>query len=317
MTTRGARRALLSCAALLVAALGTPVAAEPADEAVTIPFTTRHGAAGDGRLWLPDAEGTVAELDADTLSPIATLTIGGPGSKPAPEAVAVAPEGIWVAVPSQGAVELFDPDTATSLRRIETGSQVYAMAVAGDDLWVTDLTHSLVQRIDRASGEVLATIEGISAPTGIVADDVAAWVVSNDRGTLSRIDPASAAIDAVVAVNRRPHSAAIGFGSIWTADGRGQTVTRVDPVTRSAVATIELPSIAYDIEMAGDAMWVTVGPEEACAEGSFVMRIDPATNMVTESIPFACAWALLSDGERLWVQGTDAAGANVMGRIDP
>lgn len=75
--------------------------------------------------------------------------------------------------------------------------------------------------------------------------------------------------------------------------------------------------MAYDIEQAGDSMWVTVGPGQGCADASFVVRIDPATNAIADSIPFACAWALISDGATLWIQGTDAAGANVMARIDP
>jgi len=317
MNARWIRCALLTSAALVVTSSATVTAADAASagEAVVAPSTTRYGAAGDGRLWLPAGDGSVAVLDAANLATIATLSIVEPGQIPAPEAVVVGPEGIWVAVPSRRAVQLLDPASGETLRHIDTDSQVYAMALDGDDLWAVDFATGRVQRIDRATGEAYVASARVPSATSVVAGEGSVWVTSNS-GSVSRIDPASLDIGVAVPVDGRPHNATFGFGSVWTANGRGQSVSRVDPATETVAATIELPSIAYDIEAAGDSIWVTTGPTDGCEEGSFVVRIDPATDTVVESIPFTCAWALVSDGQQLWVQGTNE-GVNVMTRIDP
>jgi hypothetical protein len=106
----------------------------------------------------------------------------------------------------------------------------------------------------------------------------------------------------------KPHSITTGSGGVWTANGGGRSVTRVEAATTELVATIATPDIAYDVETVGGSVWVTSGPEGDCHDGSVVARIDPGTNLVTESVGFPCAWALIADEGSLWVSGEDGRG---------
>ncbi len=322
----GANRVLvpiLMTAALLLALLlalvltaGAPAPDLPAiGKPVVIPFTSRNGAAAFGSLWLPVSDGSVARLDPATLEVISTTRLTEPGgSPPDTESLTAAEDGIWVALAADRSVALLDGATGTEIRRVPIGVNGYALAADGLDLWVTDFEHDTILRIDRATGVILATITGIDGPTGVAVGEGGVWVVANGSGRLVRIDPATSAIAAHVINIGRAHKVAVGFGGVWTANGRGSRVSRVDPATNEVVATIPLPGSGFDIEAVGDSMWVTSGPDPDCSS-SVLSRIDPSTNAIVESLPFDCAWALITDGQSLWLNG-DVTGGPVLAPVN-
>jgi DNA-binding beta-propeller fold protein YncE len=303
--------ALAACAALLCISLAvaeaSPGPVASIGETVVTPPTSRSGTATQDFLWLPGEEslGRVAR-DPMVVQPSIELTGSGIGPV-AVESVVTASEGVWAALPAEQALALLDAGTGAELRRITVGGHPYALAVEGPDLWLTSFDDGRVLRVDRATGEVLAMIDDIDGPTGVRVTDGQVWVVANGSSRVVRIDALTARIVAQAILPGRPHSLAVGASGVWTANGRGGSVSHLDPGTGQVIATISVPGDAYDIEIAGGSVWVTVGGQEAAAGGA-VARIDPTADAVVETLPFPGAWALIADGDSLWVSGSDERG---------
>jgi streptogramin lyase len=301
------------CALAAAAVLLWPLSALAADpdtrigDAVVTPFTTRSGVVMGEALWLPAGDGTIARLDRTTLTVSDTVTLQGDPPAVA-EALTSTDEGIWAGLTLTRAVALLDAATGAELRRIPIDGDAYALAADGPDLWVVGFDSGALTRIDRATGEVRSTVTGLAGPAGVAVGEGGVWVTANTSSRIVRVDPSTDTVTAQAMIPGRPHDLAVGLGGVWTANGRGASVSRLDPVTNEIVATIRMPAYAYDIEVVGDSVWVTSGPDNACEDTSVVVRIDPGTNAIAESIPFPCAWALISDGTSLWVSGSDERG---------
>jgi streptogramin lyase len=224
------------------------------------------------------------------------------------ESVVSTDEGVWAALPAEHALALLDGGTGAELRRVILDGYPYALAADGPDLWVTSFDDGQVMRVDRSTGEVRATIEGIDGPTGIAVGEGGVWVVANGSSRIVRIDPRTAEVLAQAVVPGKPHNLAVGAGGVWTANGQGGSVSRLDPATSELVGTIPVPGDAYDIEVVGGSVWATVGTRDGSGSDDTVVRIDPAVDSIAETLPFPGAWALISDGESLWVSGSDERG---------
>ncbi|MDQ3880499.1 MAG: hypothetical protein M3295_05460 [Chloroflexota bacterium] len=106
-----------------------------------------------------------------------------------------------------------------------------------------------------------------------------------------------------------------GFGSVWflAPDQETPALLRVDPETLEVSATIALPDRdCQGYVVADDAIW-------ACtADG--VVRIDPATNEIVDTVPFPIAHfggRLAVGAGAVWALGTDDLANNLVVRIDP
>jgi DNA-binding beta-propeller fold protein YncE len=286
--------------------VGGPTVIGPA---VVAPPTSRYGTVAGHLLWLP-TEGGIARVDRDTLAVQDTIPMFDDAQAPvAVEAVVATDAGVWAVLPRELALVLLDTTTGAELRRVGLDIAPYALAVAGPDLWVASFDGAAVLRLDAATGAVLARIDGISGPSGITVSDDAVWVAANGSSRIVRIDPATDSIAAQAIVGAgRPHSITAGVGGIWTANGTGRSVSHLDPATDKVVATIPTPDIAYDVEVVAGSVWVTSGPASDCQDDSELARIDPTTDIVAESIGFPCAWALIAEGDALWVNGEDDRG---------
>jgi hypothetical protein len=277
--------------------------------AVVAPPTSRYGTATQDLLWLPGDQ-AIARVRRDSLTLLDTVSVPDrAGASAAAEAAVATDAGVWAVLPRESALVLLDTTTGAEIRRVGLDVAPYTLAVDGPDLWVASYDGDTVLRVDSATGTVLATITGIAGPTGIAVTDGGVWVAANTSSRIVRIDPETEAVAAQVMVAPgRPHSIVAGLGGVWTSNGTGTSVSRVDPVTTQLVATIPVPDIAWDVEIAGDGVWVTSGPTSGCQEGSEVAHIDPRTDMVTEALPFPCARALIADQASLWVNGEDERG---------
>jgi DNA-binding beta-propeller fold protein YncE len=286
--------------------VGGPTVIGPA---VVTPPTSRYGVATEDLLWLP-TEGGIARVDRGTLAVQDTIPMFDDAKAPiAVEAVVATDAGVWAVLPREFGLVLLDTMTGAEIRRVGLDIAPYALAVDGPDLWVASFDGAAVLHLDAATGAVLATIDGISGPSGIAVSDDAVWVAANGSSRIVRIDPATDMIAAQVMVGTgRPHSITAGVGGIWTANGTGRTVSRLDPVSNQLVATIATPDVAYDVEVVADSVWVTSGPASGCQDSSELVRIDPTTDGVAESLRFPCAWALIAEGDALWVNGEDDRG---------
>lgn len=113
---------------------------------------------------------------------------------------------------------------------------------------------------------------------------------------------------------------AVGAESIWvgTVSDDGSAVVRAAQTGRlggEVQATIPLPGRVWDVAYGHGSVWATVIGDSLTGEGSGVVRIDPATNAITDTIPLgAQPTDILIDDDSVWV--TDL-GEPTVWRVDP
>jgi peptide/nickel transport system substrate-binding protein len=131
-----------------------------------------------GELWVANAaSGSVSRvLGRDEVQPVDV----GEG----PQAVAVGPDGVYVANFLDGTVSRIDPDTA-STDTTRVGSGPTDLAFGGGSLWVSLGSAGSVKRIDPRSGSV-TTIPLGSYASDVAVGDGALWVSVRGAGSAHR-----------------------------------------------------------------------------------------------------------------------------------
>lgn len=271
--------------------------------------------------WNMD-EGEVYRWDAATLEELGTHEMGE-GFPPSAQSAAIGADGVWINLASERAVALMDPATGKVLRRVEILGYPYDMVEVAGELWIVDFEWSELTRYDLETDTVVAEIP-ISSPTDVVFGEGAIWAplhygrASESEpisagGQVARIDPATNEVTIRSNVGPRPYYMATGFGAAWTGTATGASVDRVDALTGKVTTIWVGEDGAFDIEVVGDSVWATTGPQwpptRMCdPETSFFVRIDPTTNTVRERIAFPCPGSITPDGDGFWVAGADADG---------
>ena len=91
-------------------------------------------AIGFGSVWVASArDGTVARLDAGTLSPQALITVGR-----APVSIATGHDKTWVVNLVDATVSVIDPRTNTVEGTVTVGGEPFGVAVGATAIWVTN-----------------------------------------------------------------------------------------------------------------------------------------------------------------------------------
>jgi streptogramin lyase len=164
------------------------------------------------------------------------------------------------------------------------------------------------------AAHILATIPVASAGRMAFAADGSLWVNRDypDGSTISRIDPATNQVTDTVAVSAGGIDIAYGFGSIWEVDyGSGNaagTVSRIDPQTKAVIATIPTQGTAPGgIVITPQAVWVANHDEPPIPNGASIVKIDPATNRVVDTILVGAAdgggpVSLATAGGSIWAE---------------
>lgn len=257
---------------------------DPATNAVTATVQTAADqefphwiAVGGGSLWVSNfTDNTVWRVDASSGARTATIPVA-----PAPEGIAVAPSGVWVATHRgnpTGSVTRIDPatnvvtkTTAVGMAQDCCGPQGLAASDAG--VWTTVPNLNAVVRVDPATGAVAATIPADPA-CGTVGSGDAMWAVSGcNVGNLYRIDPATNTLAATIKVGGVAADVAVGVGVVWVLtlsldpNSATGTLVRVDPATNRVVGTMTVP------DAAGIAV---VGTDVFVGSGHAVWRVKPA-----------------------------------------
>jgi PQQ-like domain len=174
----------------------------------------------------------------------------------------------------------------------------------------------------------LAALGLAAAATVVIAIVVGAVALTRggDDQTTGRHGPS---VVARVAVGDSPHGfdggIASGLGSVWIAGFDGKQIVRVAPVTRRVLARVPLghPPGLSGVATSAGAVWAIVVTNYDNYQ-SVLVRIDPATNRVTENRPlrgtantvttaFNEGPALLADGDAMWVLGSEG-GAQIDAR---
>jgi streptogramin lyase len=200
------------------------------------------------------------------------------------------------------------------------GEPDWPMAGFGS-MWVLvpDQEAPAIARIDPATNAVIASVllPGQVCQGFTVTDD-AVWACVT--GGVVRIDPETNEITDEVAFETGAAfgSLAFGSGSVWALgaeDGVLNQLVRIDPTAMTAT-TIPLGHGSSTLAYGFDAVWV------AAPQGGLILRIDPATAVVTEhTADLARPQVVKVGADSLWVtlQGAEemAPDESTVVRLDP
>ena len=243
---------------------------------------------GDSALWVttvasgdlgaPSDIDTVSRIDPQSSEIVATIKVSR-----GPMSVAFTPESVWVVNfgMSGDTVIRIDPKTNQMMGNpIQTGRAPLSLAVGEESVWVANHDAHTVTRIDTTTGQVIANITVPSEPHRIAFGEGSVWVANWHINSVTRIDPQTNKVvgEPIPIGFHHAGNMAAGLGSVWvTSDYRSPVdaapedvvLVRIDPQTNQAVETIPLGGHPIDVEIAGDAVWVSVqGPNK-------VLRINP------------------------------------------
>lgn len=126
------------------------------------------------------------------------------------------------------------------------------------------------------------------------------WSPQCGDGTLERLDPKTFKVTATIASGAaQAHGGSIvaSSDSIWLLTDDKTTLSRIDPDQNNVVGELRLPAGCRGLTLAEKSIWI------ACPARNKVLRINPSTNILEESIvvsPQPVAIAAGPDGA-LWV----------------
>jgi DNA-binding SARP family transcriptional activator len=150
-------------------------------------------------------------------------------------------------------------------------------------------------------------------PRAIAVGLGSVWVASAADGTVYRLDPATGMLRGQpIGIGGDDLSdIAIGSRAVWVADGNDGTVTRIDPNHNQVVATIpqhprqtDAPNPVFYVAYGSHYVWATRANE--------LLRIDPHTNQVDQSLVIGTPTGLATGGGSVWVTTR-----STLLRIDP
>jgi len=232
---------------------------------------------GSGDLGAPNDTDAVSRIDPETSETLATIKVSR-----GPMSLALTPGAVWVVNFGMNGdtVVHIDPQTdQITGDPIQTGRAPLSVAVGEGSLWVANHDAHTITRIDLATNQVVANINVPSEPHRVAYGEGAVWVANWHINSVSRIDTqTNQVIGEPIPIGFHAGNMAAGLGSVWVTsdyrspmDGAPEDVVlvRIDPQTNQAVETIPLGGHPIDVEIAGDAVWVSIqGPNR-------VLRINP------------------------------------------
>jgi virginiamycin B lyase len=163
--------------------------------------------------------------------------------------------------------------------------------------------HELV-RVDpvtnRADPDTWSLPEGAAAARAGLGS---LWVTVWRDDSLLKISPADPRTSQAIKVGDQPRFLAIGEDAVWVMNQGDGSVSRVD-AAGNVKATIKVSDVRIeggDIAVGGGAIWVRI-------EQDLVVRIDPATNTVTDRYgPPSGSGSVAADDTAVWVSAHDAS----------
>ncbi len=154
--------------------------------------------------------------------------------------------------------------------------------------------------IDPKANRVADDVPVGSRPVAVAVGEGGVWAANADDGTISRIDPKSRKVVGTIGIGTDVSDLAVGFGSVWVANGNDGTLARIDPDSNAVERTLRfgggnelVPEPVFTVAAGAGAVWIT--------RGNAVLRINPATNEVTKSIPVEPPLGLAVGGGSAWV----------------
>jgi YVTN family beta-propeller protein len=237
-----------------------------------------------GSVWVTSLDGTVSQIDPQTLASTVIRVRGVPGD--------VADVGNLAAVVGAAprtTVTMIDAATGTPATPLSVPGGASASPVAtawGGDVWIANPNAHELDRLStpytritertglapRAPGPRAKRYSGVAFGAGAV------WVAgdANER-TLWRVDPRRQRVVATIPLRFAPRAVAVGQRGVWVLDPRG-AVVRIDPATYEPVARIRVGRDPVAVAAGGGSVWVVNRRDGT------VSRIDASRNEVVKTI---------------------------------
>ena len=283
----------------------TPVPPIPDDKriitSIDVGERPRMMAVGDGSLWVI-AGNSIVQIDPQT-----DQVVGKPIPVDVPrtailEAIVVGDDAVWVSIVNGGnigvpndidSVVRIDPQTGETVARIKVRRAPASLAYTPGIVWVANWGAHLISRIDAKTNQLAGEpFRTGAAPYSIALGDESLWIVNHDDGTVTRLDPETNQIIADIPSSWEPHRVAFGEGAVWVGNWHDLSVSRIDPQTNQVVGDpIPIEYAAGNIAAGDGNVWVTSdyrGVEafpEPFLDHTVLIRIDPKTNQVVDTIP--------------------------------
>jgi YVTN family beta-propeller protein len=202
-------------------------------------------------------------------------------------------ESSALATPAPNSVVEIDPGDNKPVAHVAVGSNPTALAVDQTAVWALNADDQTISRIDRKT-KTQKTFSVGTTPTDLAVGEGLVWVgngvvseTSKFAGpilsSVSRVDPGTLA---VLGTSRLPFkgeggaqgdSLVVGKGAVWAINPNG-TVSKLDPQTGKVVGTVRTSVVEIAAGPNG-VVWGLRPPPDAA-----VVRIDPRTNAVTETV---------------------------------
>lgn len=245
---------------------------------------------------------------AITLGPDQVLTIDGATNKvvashrvPSGPVAVVFDESsgrLWVASLDAGVLTDFAVDGQGQDRTTGRVGRPTDIALGDGLVWVADVYDKSVTRVDATTGEAQPTIQGVVARR-IAYGAGSGWAIDDLVDRLLRLDRQSGQVaqEIDLGAGAYPNGLAVGADSVWVGNVGPSTLSRIDTVR----ATVTVPGIA----LRGVPEVVSSGTHDvwiAARDNDIVMRVDPSTNSVSQTISVGDQpMSIAADGDTVWV----------------
>jgi len=281
---------------------------------------------GDGFLWVISS-GSILRIDPQT-----NQVIGDPIQPGIQmEDIAFGDGALWVTTVASGDLGAPSDNDAVSRIDLQSGKVVatikmsrgpMSVAFTPEALWVVNfgMTGDTVVRIAPQTNQIVGDpIQTGRAPLSLAVGEGSLWIANHDIHTITRIDLATNQVVANITVPSEPHRVAYGEGAVWVANWHTNSVTRIAPQTNQIVGEpIPIGHHAGNMVAGLGSVWVTSdyrSPVDGAPEDVVLVRIDPQTNQVVETIPLGGHPIDVEiAGGAVWVS---VQGPNKLVRINP
>jgi len=229
-------------------------------------------AAGEGALWVTNADGTVSRIDAVKKVVVDTIGVGSN-----PRGITIGNGFVWVTNSLGSSVSRIDPATDTVVQTVPVGNGPDGIVYAAESIWVANTGDDTITRIDADSGRPIRTLP--IAATDIAFGSGTLWASQRTANRVVRIDPSTEKVVHAIRTGNGPAGIAFGAGAAWVTNSLDGTVSRIDPATNSVRATVPTGEGTRAVAVEPDGgVWVSNEFEGTVA------RIDPRTNLLGRRI---------------------------------
>ena len=157
--------------------------------------------AGEGAIWVPDAEhSAIYKIDPETNQIVWKTLVD---LTPSAESLGVGEASVWAICGSGETLKRFAATNGNQQAAITLPGRGFGVLVAFGSVWVTSPVNDELYRIDPVRNTVTATTELNSRPRFMTASEGSIWAFNDGDGSVQRINAADGKVMASIPTVRR------------------------------------------------------------------------------------------------------------------